>query len=215
VDWDGPLLDPPGVPIERIRSDQVTTALARSRRHAVLLLGDRALAVLDPGRVARDFCRQRWIVIACPVAFRVAVLGWRIPGAVDLVDRDGLRPALALAVRAAPRAPPSRLAILGRGIRRGSPAALACRVLGTLPVLTVGAWACALGWNRSRLHRVLGEEVGASPSVVIWRFRSAIARRERRRRTTLETIARMADYANGNALLNAYRVRGIPFPPEG
>ena len=215
VEWDGRAPDLAGVLFRRRSAGEVNASLARAHRHAVLLLGDPALAALDPRFVARSFLGPAWRVLACPASFREEDLRWRIPGSIELRDRRRLPDALGRAVRAPPREPPGRLEVLGRTLPRGSALLESYEALETSPSLSVQGWARACGWERHSLGDLWVREFGFPPREVVWRFRDAIVRRERERGKALRGIAAQADYADVPTLLNAYRRRGIPFPPRG
>jgi hypothetical protein len=212
VEWEGEAPELPGVLVRRRSAGEVGVSLARADRNAVLLLGDAALASLDPRTVARTFPGPAWRVLASPAGFREEDLRWRVQGSIEFHDRNHLPEALRRAVRCPPRETPPRVEVLGRDLARGSALEESYGVLESSVSLSVEGWARAWGRSRHELDDLWAEGFGLPPREVLWRFRDALVRRERARGTALRGIAVQADYADAPTLLNAYRRRGVPFP---
>jgi hypothetical protein len=215
VEWEESAPDLPGVLLRRRTVGEVGASLARADRHAVLLLGDGALAALDPRSVARTFLGPAWRVLASPARFQEDDLQWRIPGSIELHDRDHLPEALRQAVRALQREPPPRLEVLGRPLPRSAALLGSYEALESVTSLSVQGWARAWGRSRHEVDDLWVEGFGLRPREIVWRFRDALVRWERAWGTALRGIAVQAGYADVPTLLNTYRRRGIRFPPRG
>ncbi len=198
---------------DSIRSDDAVTVreflMSEIPPREVLVLGDAALARLEPEDVARRVRRTGETVLLVPSRCEhTRFLVWIRSGVGRVVRVDGLEDEL------------RRLPLHPDRLTLGAWCSLAGielddelrELLGPVPGLErlqVGAWAAALGWTRDRLRRVCRARLHKDPSEVLWSYTVLTTDHLRRRRESLESIAPVVAYSDGSALARALRRRPI------
>lgn len=191
------------------RVPAATRALGRLRSRRLVVLGDAALAALDPTSVASVFRGSDARLLLCPLRCPYELLiPWLRTGVgtattTTRLTEDAER---AFTSAARPRLPPDDW--LGRPVPDAIDAALALAALDGLDRFTVDAWADALGHSRHRLLRTCERQFGAAASEVLWRYVAAVARRMRADGAHLARIADALGYSETSALVRAFRRRG-------
>ena len=191
---------------------EIAEASAASRRGTVLVLGDEAIAAVDPMRLPQAARPPRCIVLAVPGRVqRRFVVEWVRGTPVRVVRPGEVGRALQHAVRVPvrPEIPMCGWAPPGTGD------AEARRLLELVPglaELTVACWAREAGMGARTLLVRCRTYFGLPAKQVLWLYKDAVVARERRAGLKAEEVPASVGYANEANLRTAYRNRGIPYP---
>ncbi len=175
----------------------------------VLVLGDAALAWLEPEDVARRVRRTGETVLLVPsLCDHVRFLVWVRSGVGRVVRVDGLEEELR-------RLPlhPDRLTVGAWCGLAGTDLDDEVReFLGPVPGLErlhVGDWADALQWTREHLLDVCRARLHKDSRDVLWSYVVLTVDHLRRRGHSLASIAPVVGYSDGSALARALRHRPV------